>query len=165
MLKRFATLFGLIVTAAVGCGPNRPTGPGVGANVDPQVKADELKALAGTWAYERQVVEGKEITGMGKGDIIISGDSLVREIYTTDGRQLPSVRATIWIDPTTTPKQIDQDNATPSGGAKRRPGIYKLEGDRLTLCWNNSTDQRPQTFESPPGSTFVLSVLRRQGAK
>jgi uncharacterized protein (TIGR03067 family) len=155
-------LLGLSVLV-LGCGSS-PSGPGVGANVDPKTKADELAALGGTWVYERMVVEGKEIpvAQMSKSHIVISGDSMVREIYSADGQQLTPMRSTIWIDPTVIPKQLDDDQSGPLG-KRRRPAIYRLEGDRLTLCWNNSGTERPTDFDSPAGSSLVLSVLRRQG--
>jgi uncharacterized protein (TIGR03067 family) len=166
MRNRIALLFGLLtfLLVALACGSS-PIGPGVGANVDPKIKDDELAALAGTWLYERQVIEGKEIPvagGLSKGHIVIRGDSLVREVYRDDGERLTPIKSTISIDPTTIPKQMDDDASFPFE-KKRRPGIYKLEGDRLTLCYNNNGDQRPTTFDSPVGSSFVLTVLHRQG--
>ncbi|MFO0877772.1 MAG: TIGR03067 domain-containing protein [Gemmataceae bacterium] len=45
-------------------------------------------------------------------------------------------------------------------------GIYRLEGNLLTLCFvlrqiANPKDQRPTTFGAPPGSGRVLVTLRR----
>jgi uncharacterized protein (TIGR03067 family) len=96
-----------------------------------------------------------------KSRVIIDGTSLVRTVFAKDGRQLGPLQSTIWIDPTTDPKQFDDDAPMPFGKS-RRPGIYKLEGDRLTICWNNANTERPTTFDSPTGSSFVLTVLRRQ---
>jgi uncharacterized protein (TIGR03067 family) len=151
---------GFVLLGAVGCGPSA-SGPGVGANVDAKVKANDMAALEGTWRYERQVVEGREIdvAGMGKSHIVISGDTLVRHVYS--GQTVISQSAKLWIDPTLSPKQMDQDQSGPLG-VSRRPSIYKIEGDRLTLCWNNSDSTRPLSFDSPEGSSFVLSVLKRQ---
>ena len=145
--------------------PSVKPGPPVGEKVDPKVKADELAAFAGTWVYERQVVEGKEIpvAEMGKSHIVISGDTLTRHAYAADGRALHPIPSTISVDPTANPKLMDDDAAMPTGSKKRRLGIYKLEGDRLTLCYDNTGKERPTAFDSPAGSSFVLSVLRRQG--
>jgi uncharacterized protein (TIGR03067 family) len=152
---------GLMLLAA-GCGSS-PTGPAVGANVDSKTVADERGRLEGAWVYERQVVEGREIPieNLRSETIIIKGASVVRSASSNSGERLSSIKSTISIDPTVTPKQIDDDLALPTG-TKRRPGIYQLDGDRLTLCYDNKGKQRPSTFESPAGSSLVLTVLRRQ---
>lgn len=132
--------------------------------MDPRAKADELAALAGTWVYERQIVEGKEIPAaeMGRSTIVIREDTMTREVHRADGQRLSPIKSTIWVDPTASPKQMDDDAAMPFG-KKRRPGIYKLEGDRLTVCYDNTGAQRPTSFDSPANSSLVLTVLRRQG--
>jgi hypothetical protein len=71
-----------------------PSGPPVGAGLDPKLSADEMATLAGTWDSELQIVEGKEvpITEMSKSNIVISGNSLVRYVFAADGRELTPVR-------------------------------------------------------------------------
>lgn len=43
-------------------------------------------------------------------------------------------------------------------------GIYRLEGDLLTVCHNpmKGGEPRPTTFASEPGSGLVLGVFERQ---
>jgi uncharacterized protein (TIGR03067 family) len=152
-----------VAILAIGCGSS-PTGPPVGANLDPKVISDELARLEGTWIYERQVVEGSEVSieDMQKDTIVIKGNSMLRTVSSKSGERLTPVRSTISVDPTVTPKQIDDDVALPTGRTKRRPGIYQVEADKLTLCYDNTGKQRPSGFESPEGSSLVLTVLRRQ---
>jgi uncharacterized protein (TIGR03067 family) len=138
----------------------------IGTNVDATAVAADLAALAGTWVYERHVVNGKEITAeqMANDFITIRGNSLIRKVRSPDGQplgpaDLSTVVSTIRIDPTVTPKRLDDHQ---SQLVRPALGIYQLEGDRLTLCWSNASPERPTTFDSPEGSPFVLSVLRRQ---
>jgi uncharacterized protein (TIGR03067 family) len=159
-------LLTLVATSAffgLGCG-SKPKGPPVGSNLAPKVIADELATLTGTWVYERQVVEGREIpiADKRKDSIIISGNSLVRTVFQADGKSLPPLKSRISVDPTASPKQMD-DDLDVGFRISRRLGIYKLKEDRLTLCYDNTGKQRPTTFDSPAGTSLVLTVLRRQG--
>ncbi len=73
--------------------------------------------------------------------------------------RLGAVRALITLDPTTTPPLFDVfglSEAFPFGGH----GIYKLDGDQLTLCWAASGD-RPKQFATKPGDDTRLYVLKR----
>ena len=146
----------------VGCEASPSGTSPLQSNVDAAAVAEDLAALAGTWVYERQIINGKEIPPeqMANEFVTIRGNSLTREACSADGQQLgtPTV-STIRIDPTVTPKSLDDHQSH-----MFRPclGIYKLEGDRLTVCWNNTTTERPTTFDSKEGSPFVLSVLRRR---
>ena len=42
--------------------------------------------------------------------------------------------------------------------------IFKLEGDRLTICYELGTGPRPDAFESPKGSKHFLISYRRVGS-
>lgn len=68
------------------------------------------------------------------------------------------------IDPTTTPKVMDwtYDNPERLKGKTRR-GIYRLDGDTLTICFNVNPDreERPTRFETGPESGLFLHVYKR----
>ncbi|HUG20586.1 MAG TPA: DUF4019 domain-containing protein, partial [Planctomycetaceae bacterium] len=60
---------------------------------------------------------------------------------------------------TTSPKQI---GVFVAGENKGMRGIYKLEGDRLTLCMNlDPAGAFPATFAAPEGTEFDLIVMRQ----
>jgi uncharacterized protein (TIGR03067 family) len=67
---------------------------------------------------------------------------------------------TYTIDPNKSPKEIDLIN----GDGNVMVGIYKLEGDELTLCFRKLEPAigRPQKFEAAPGSGRMLVVLKRE---
>ena len=70
------------------------------------------------------------------------------------------------IDPTKKPKTIDLVDAKEKNG-KTAPGIYKLEGDELTLCWNATDSDRPTEFTKvrKTGLDMRLLVLKREKKK
>jgi hypothetical protein len=49
----------------------------------------------------------------------------------------------------------------PSTDAPAYPAIWKVEGERLTICIGQSI--RPTDYTTPPGSSRSLVVLRRVG--
>jgi uncharacterized protein (TIGR03067 family) len=149
----------------LGCG-GEPVRQPLSSNVDPKVIPEELRQLEGVWFYELQIVEGRVIPAAEntKDTITFRGDTVVRTVTRPDGKAIIPLNSKIAIDPTVTPKQMDDELSLPIGKSKRL-GIYSLEGDRLKLCYDNKGKQRPTEFESKPGTSIVLTVLRRQDAK
>lgn len=65
---------------------------------------------------------------------------------------------TFALDPTKTPRAYDR---VYSDGSPRK-GIYRLEGDRLTVCIAALGGERPTAFATRPGDGLTLLVYRRE---
>jgi uncharacterized protein (TIGR03067 family) len=92
-----------------------------------------------------------------------------RYIFTTDGRftyvlgKGSTAEYTYTADPTKTPAEIDLVPAP--GGGPVVPGIYKIEGDTLTVCFTTPGAPRPTRFEKSDTPHVGLSVYKRVKAK
>jgi uncharacterized protein (TIGR03067 family) len=75
------------------------------------------------------------------------------------GRAGRSVIYPLTTDATKQPKELDA-----SAPLKQRlgfSGIYKLDGDTLTICWNPGAF-RPHAFKSSKGNGSTVTTLTRQ---
>lgn len=61
------------------------------------------------------------------------------------------------LDDSKTPKHITLTNE----GKPFLEGIYKLEGKKLTLCFNKTGDGRPTKFESKEGSSWMVMIFEK----
>lgn len=127
-----------------------------GAVAAPGPKGDksDLKKLEGDWKVESWVQLGQTIplnaTWSFKGDK-----------YTLDqGSNLEE--GTIKLDPGKKPAAIDLAITGGSCKGKNQPGIYKIDGDTLTMCfaWPDVTD-RPTDFTSTADNRWILVTLIR----
>src|SRR5262245_47264524 len=117
---------------------------------DPPAKPATVE---GEWTVESGLVGGKPDTGLFRNPIdkivIANGKWSVHR-----GGQAPGA-AKITFDSKKDPPEFTFT------GSNEQGGIYKLEGDTLTICYELGGAKRPQSFDSPVGSNVRIMVLKR----
>ena len=108
----------------------------------------DLKALEGVWTQD---ADGHENTWTFKG--------------TNCKRDAPTRKydMTMTLDAKATPKSVDfkTDKGPEDAEGKTLKAIYKLDGDKLTICLGVMED-RPKEFKQEEGSTFVFELKRKK---
>ena len=127
-----------------------------------QPKKDEVKdpalELQGGWKMVLLFVSGEEVPA----DQAQSG-----ELVVVDDEYRPKLGATVEastfkIDATKKPKAIDFTYTSGFSKGKTIKGIYKIDGDDLTICRGLSPEKdRPDEFAAPTGSELLLVVWKR----
>jgi uncharacterized protein (TIGR03067 family) len=122
----------------------------------------ELEKLQGTW----QAVAGWWGTAPGTPQELRATTFTIRgDKWRLRDEGPPYV---ILLDPTTEPKQFDRVETDGRSAGNRRLGIYKWDGDRLTIAFSSNGIQRPSGFspkdlprkELPGLATVVLERVK-----
>lgn len=119
----------------------------------PDPKAD-LAALKGKWKVTATTFDGQPVPQPKAGRALDFDD---KQFTAFDGDTSKGSLG-FTLDVTTTPKRIDLDRP---GQDKKAAGLYKLDGDKLTLCYAEWGAERPEKLESKAGGkTFLLELER-----
>lgn len=109
--------------------------------------ADALKALQGTWATEND--ESKWTFDKDTVKTSIGGNDYVSKA--------------IIVNAKSTPKQIDFEVKEGDAAGGTALGIYKLEGEELTICIAiPGVNARPTQFEAKEGELYVFKLKKKK---
>jgi uncharacterized protein (TIGR03067 family) len=125
----------------------------------------ELKTFEGTWVRVSAETNGKEAPqDVVKGvTMTFAGDKFTYKRAET-GRV---IEGTFRIDPSKNPKEYDA-TASPAGKELTTVGIYRIDGDRLKVCYTPEGGKRPKEFSSKRGTDdhpVYLEVYERRKDK
>lgn len=113
------------------------------------------EALQGEWKAKSIVKDGFPESDVKSAFLKVEGNKL------TIGMQKRESTSTFTIDPSKSPKEI---NVTVDDKKKViSQGIWKIEGDNLTICLCLTPDpsQRPKEFRSEKDSRYILFVFEK----
>jgi uncharacterized protein (TIGR03067 family) len=136
----------LAAVAAAGASPKEDAGK------------KDLEGMQGDWAAESMERDGMKLPDDDARAFFrtVKGNSYTVHRYS---KQISA--GTFRLDASKTPRTID---FIPSVPAKGKPilGIYRLEGDTLTLCYSAPGKPRPREFSAKEGTGNTLAVWVRE---
>jgi uncharacterized protein (TIGR03067 family) len=118
---------------------------------------ETLRALEGTWSFERLVVAGNALpaAALVASRILIDGDRFRTE---SPGEIYEGV---FNIDVEGEPHAIDIEFVEGPESGNTNHGIFRLDGDALEICLDMSGAPRPESFHAAPGTQHAFEALRR----
>src|SRR5262249_20716287 len=118
----------------------------------------ELEKFQGKWVVVSLSMDGKAWEGDERKDrfVVFKGEKRTL-LYKDKERGTASLK----LDPSKSPAQIDSTNEDGPGKGVTTKGIYKFDGDTLTVCMGGIGKDRPTEFASKPGSGTILVVHKR----
>jgi uncharacterized protein (TIGR03067 family) len=129
----------------------------VGAQ-DKKEPAAKDAPIVGEWVGEKAVAGGKEQPVPPGGiTFTFAADG---KLTVAEGKKERPDTGTYKTDPKKDPAEIDiippEDKKEPTV-----QGIYKVDGDTLTLCFGRGKGGRPTKFEAPEGSDVIVITLKK----
>ena len=127
----------------------------VGAPLEKDAKKD-APSIVGEWKAEKLVIGGQDVSPPEGGvAVTFTADGKVQLVEKGREKEDPG---TYKVDAKKNPAEIE---LTPPKEGKHL-GIYKIDGDTLTICLSDpKSTERPTKFESPDGSKLMLFTLKR----
>ena len=119
----------------------------------------DLAAMQGDWACDRMERDGMKFPDE-------AAQAYFRTVkgkaYTVYRFKKAVGKGTFTLDATKSPRQIDLTLGDGPAKGKTVLGIYKIDGDTLTLCYGGPGGKRPAEFATKEKSGHTLAVWSRE---
>jgi uncharacterized protein (TIGR03067 family) len=115
-----------------------------------------MSELDGVWMCESATVNGRKLDDATAKSLKLTLDG---EQYKTELGDEVVFDSTYSVNNSINPPQIDMVGIGELAG-KIGKGIYKIEENRLTMCYTMPEKDRPKAFSSEEGSEAYLMILR-----
>jgi len=132
----------------------------VATGLTPAVSATDVPSkLQGAWSATKAEIDGKESSNVIGHKLSFASNRF--EIRSQDNKSL--YEGNVRTDPSAKPPAIDFEHTSGALAKKIWEGIYRLDGDTLTICDNapNLNKPRPTTFEWKAGAGDECVTFRR----
>jgi uncharacterized protein (TIGR03067 family) len=124
----------------------------------PKERVKSTSSIVGEWVMEQVTVGGADVTEVVGDEWWVFSEEGTYTVYRGTGKEFDGPRYV--TDQKSVPTTIDAD--VPQGREHiRRRGIFKIEGDVMTVCWASEDGSRPTAFESKKGSPTTLYVFKK----
>jgi uncharacterized protein (TIGR03067 family) len=133
----------------------------VAAPAPKETPKKEAPGIVGSWSLEKMEFGGMPLPAgaAGQGDLALTFNQDGTVVATKGGKVEPGP-ATYSHDPKKSPAEFDLTEGRGGGKDMTIRGIYKIEGETLTLCMS-PMGERPTKFESPAGGQTIMMVFKR----
>lgn len=121
-------------------------------------RADDLKAMGGTWKVEAAEAGGQKIE---------SEDLLAIVVKITGARYEVRIKdkidgGTLTLDETQKPKTLDATDTEGEDVGKVVKAIYEISGDTMKVCYTLDGGERPKEFATKEGSPVLMLTYQRE---
>lgn len=127
---------------------------------DDDSKQDQER-IQGTWRLVSRERDGKAESEETIKDVVMINDGN-KFTFTASTSGSKATKGTFKLDASKKPRAMDRIPADGPQKGKTLPAIYKLEGDKLTLCVSLTGKGRPTQFATKPKSGLLLAVFERE---
>ena len=126
--------------------------------ITPAARADDLKAMEGTWKLESAETRGQKEESDDAKDIVLKITGERYEIRIKDKID----GGTLKLDETKKPKTLDATDTEGDDVGKVVKAIYELSGDTLRVCHAGDDGERPTEMATKEDSPVIIMTFKRE---